>query len=121
MELNKLRILYVEDEDDIRDRLSRFLKRRVQELYIAENGSIGLELFKEYKPDIVVTDIQMPVMDGLGMAKKIKEINKEQSIIVTTAFNEEEIISRAMEIGIDEYLFKPISRDSLLKIIEEAK
>jgi len=120
MNLNEKSILYVEDEDDIRERLSKFLKRRVSNLYTAENGAIGLELYKQHKPNIVITDIQMPIMDGLEMSEKIKKINREQIIIVTTAFNEEEIISKAMEIGINEYLFKPISRDSLLKVIEKS-
>jgi YesN/AraC family two-component response regulator len=121
MEVNELKVLYVEDEDDIRERLSKFLKRRVKELYIAKNGKEGLETYKITQPDIVVTDIQMPIMDGLDMAENIKKIKPEQIVIVTTAFNEEEIISRAMDIGIDEYLFKPISRDSLVKILESSK
>ena len=66
--LRELTLLYVEDEEEIREQLSRFLRRRVGTLYTAANGKEGLEMFRQHQPDLVITDIEMPIMNGLEMA-----------------------------------------------------
>jgi len=71
--LENMRVLYVEDNEDIREELAETLEFDVKELFIAENGEEGLEKFKKYKPDIVITDIKMPKMDGLKMSVEIKK------------------------------------------------
>jgi YesN/AraC family two-component response regulator len=107
--IDKLSILYVEDEDSIRERLSRFLQRRTQTLYQASNGREGLEMYHEHKPDIIITDIRMPVMDGLSMAEQIRESDSDIPIIITTGHNDEEFFLRSIDIGIDKYIKKPIN------------
>jgi len=111
--LKKFSVLYVEDDDDIRDQLAHFLKRRVGALHIATNGHEGLLAFEAYKPDIVVTDILMPVMNGLEMAEKIKAVSSHTPIIVTTAFNETNFFLKAIDIGVDKYVIKPVNSDIL--------
>lgn len=111
-------ILYVEDEIDIRDAVSEMLHRKVTTLYLAENGKMGLDIFKEKSPDIVITDIKMPIMDGLEMAKEIKNINKNTPIIVTTAHEEKDFFLKSIEIGIHSYVVKPIDRIRLKEAIE---
>jgi CheY-like chemotaxis protein len=86
--LKKFTVLCVEDELDVRDELAQFLKRRVKTLYLAHNGEEGLALFKQHAPNIVITDILMPVMNGLEMTKAIKRLNPDVPIIFTIAFNE---------------------------------
>jgi len=113
-----IKVLYVEDEESIRESLSRFLRRRIRHLITAENGQKGLELFKAERPDIVITDIQMPLMTGLEMAEAIKAIDEETPIVITTAFNDEEYFVRSIDIGIEKYIKKPIDNRQLLATLE---
>lgn len=115
--LSALRVLYVEDEESIRIALSRFLGRRVREIYVAENGEEGLRLFNEKKPDLVVTDIQMPIMDGLKMSEKIRAIDSEVPIVIITAFNDEEYLIKAVDLSVDKFLKKPIDNTMLLSTL----
>ena len=111
--LKQFTVLYVEDDEDIRDQLTHFLRRRVGTLHTAVNGHEGLLAFEALKPDIVVTDILMPVMNGLEMAEKIKEISPSTPVIVTTAFNETHFFLKAIDIGIDKYVIKPVNSELL--------
>ena len=86
--INNISILYVEDDLDISEEISYFLKSQVSTFYLATNGEEGLALFKEFSPDIIITDIQMPKMNGLDMIEKIREENSDIPIIITSAFNE---------------------------------
>lgn len=111
--LKSLTVLYVEDEDDIRDQLKLFLTRRCRRVYIAANGKKGLEAFQKYQPDIVITDILMPIMDGLKMGEHIKEIRPNIPLIVITAFEEPRYFHRAIELGVHQYVNKPVKLDIL--------
>ena len=68
--LKKYRLLYVEDNPEISEEIVFFLEPLVKELYVAYDGEEGLALYKEHKPDLIVTDIQMPIMNGIDMIKK---------------------------------------------------
>ena len=118
---NDLSILYVEDEDGIRKQLSRFLKYFSKSLYLAQNGKEGLELYKEYSPDIVISDIKMPVMNGIEMVKLIKNINPRQHIIFTTAHSESGFFIDAIDMHVDGYILKPINLEKLEDKIENIK
>ncbi|MBF0338336.1 MAG: diguanylate cyclase [Nitrospirae bacterium] len=115
--LDSTTILYVEDEEIIRTNVARFLKRRIKELYLATNGKEGIDLFRLKNPDIVVTDIRMPVMNGLDMAGEIKAINDDCPVIITTAYNDEEYFLKAIDIGVDKYIKKPINNKELLHVL----
>ena len=120
--LQELNILYVEDEEGVRVPFSMMLKRFVKNLYVAENGEEGLEFFKKYPIDIIISDIKMPKMNGLEMAEKIREISHEIPIIFTTAFGDTAYLKEALEIGVDGYIIKPVNRNKLfnkLNIIAE--
>lgn len=71
--LKKVKLLFIEDDEIQRKELSTFLKRRVEKIYVAENGEEGLDKYKALKPDIIITDLRMPKMDGLEFVKKIRE------------------------------------------------
>ena len=109
--LGKLSVLYVEDDDALRAQMLEMLGMMFRQVYAGENGKQGLEVFIEYNPDLVVTDIRMPVMDGLEMAQQIKRRSPDTPIVITTAFSETDYMINAIEIGIDRYVRKPIDND----------
>lgn len=114
----KLRILYVEDDEAIRTATCLVLKRFAMELFSAKNGAEALELFREKQPDIVITDISMPVMDGLSMARLIKEENPDMPIVFVSAHNDAEQLLEAIELGAEGFLVKPFSLQKLSQILE---
>jgi len=107
-------VLYAEDEAAAREEVALFLRRRVRQLLIAANGAEGLDLYRRHQPDLIVTDIRMPVMDGLKMARAIRDIYKGVPIIVTTAHSDTSYMLEAIDIGIDQYVVKPVSITKLL-------
>jgi diguanylate cyclase (GGDEF)-like protein len=124
MSIKKVKsILYVEDESEIREALSDVLEEYCDEIYIAENGQEGIELYKEHIPDIVVSDIKMPIKNGIEMAQEIKELNKDAHIVFTTAFSDTEFFQEAINLQVDGYIIKPIDLDllenKLLAIIDD--
>lgn len=115
--LRSLSVLYVEDDEFIRNSLSHIIKRDVRNLYLAADGQEGLELFKKHKPPIVVTDVEMPALDGLEMTEEIKKIAPDTNVVITTGYSSEDFLMRAIDVGVDKFLVKPISisilRDTL--------
>jgi len=117
--LSQIKVLYVEDDELIREELAETLEFDVKELIVAENGEDGLEKFKKYNPDLVISDVKMPKMDGLAMSKEIKLLSAKTPIIITTAFSDSDYLMKAIEIGIDRYVLKPIDIDKLYDALEE--
>jgi len=115
--LAELTVLYVEDDKSIRAEVAHFLSRRVGHLLTAEEGQAGLEIYCAQRPDLVVTDIQMPVMDGLTMAEEIKKLHPNTPVIFTTAFDENQYLLPAIALGADGYAIKPIHLDQFLGTI----
>ena len=113
--VKNLTCLYVEDDDFIKESFSFMLKRYFKELFIAQNGAIGLELFKEKNPDIIISDIRMPVMDGIEMVSKIKELDPNAYVIFITAFSDVEYLKAAIDLGVEGYITKPVDRKALIK------
>jgi two-component system chemotaxis response regulator CheY len=85
--------------------------------FSAKNGKEGVEKFKELNPDIVLMDIQMPVMDGFEACSKIKDINSQTLVIMQTAFNSKSDFVQAKKVGADEIITKPIDKDRAFQII----
>ncbi len=112
-------LLYVEDDSTLRNIYRKILEYSLKKVYVASNGLEGLEIFKKYKPEIVLTDVRMPVMDGLDMIAKIRELVKDIRIIILSAFGEPHYFLSAIELGVKAYLLKPIDSEHLLKTIEE--
>jgi len=112
-------ILYVEDEESIRNLYTPLIKKRTANFFLAKNGKEGLSLFKKHKPELVISDIRMPIMDGLEMTSKIKEIDQESRIIIITAFSQHEYFTRAIKLGVNGFLVKPVSKDDLMAVIDE--
>ena len=115
--LDSLTVLFVEDEKELRNALEGAIGDEFAKFVVARDGDDGLKKFKKYKPDIVITDILMPIRDGLEMAKDIKQISRETPIVILSAFSEKERLLKAIDVGIDKYLIKPIDPDELMLTI----
>ncbi|EOY4721343.1 butyrate response regulator transcription factor BumR [Campylobacter jejuni] len=117
-ECKELIILVVEDEVKARESMINILSERFSKVIGAQNGDEGLKKFKKFKPDLVITDIAMPIMDGLDMAREIKEISDDVPIVVFSAYSEKERLLRSIDIGIDKYLIKPVDIEELFKVLD---
>ncbi|RTJ57570.1 butyrate response regulator transcription factor BumR [Campylobacter jejuni] len=117
-ECKELIILVVEDEIKTRESLINVLSERFSKVIGAQNGDEGLKKFKKFKPNLVITDIAMPIMDGLDMAREIKEISDDVPIVVLSAYSEKERLLRSIDIGIDKYLIKPVDIEELFKVLD---
>lgn len=102
-------ILLVEDEQDAVDALFLILEKYFQAVTIATSGEEGLEKFREMHHDIIITDIKMAKMSGLDMIAEIKNMHLDPEIIVATAFSNNEYLFEAINLGVSNYLVKPLS------------
>lgn len=117
--LSKVTILYVEDEEFNRDELSKFFSRRTKNLIVAENGEDGLFKFKQHRPDLIITDLKMPYMDGIEMIRQIRALGSNIPVIIISALSDSETILRAVDLGIAKYVVKPVNLRDLLNAIHE--
>ena len=117
--VNNSTILYIEDDTITRDNISSYLKRQCKQLYIASNGEEGLELFKEHKPEIIITDIEMPKLNGLDMSRKIRKLSPTTQIIITTAYTSNEYLLQAVNLHLVQYIVKPISLPKLTNALKD--
>ena len=112
--LGDLRLLYVEDDDSTLQALTRVLSKQFKEVITASDGAEGLDLYRKYLPDMVLTDLTMQKMTGLEMSAAIKEIDKDAIIIALSAQNNTDMLLKAIEIGLSGYILKPVKLDTLL-------
>ena len=115
-----LTILYLEDEPDLRERIGIVLEMHVTRVISAANGKEGLELFSRERPDLVVSDIRMPVMDGLALTHGVRELAPETPVILTTAFTDTAYLLKAIELGVSAYVRKPLDCRQLVETITRA-
>ncbi|MDK2866914.1 MAG: hypothetical protein PWP38_1229 [Clostridiales bacterium] len=113
-----LSVLYVEDELYLREEIATFLKRRVGKLYLAEDGAEGISIFQRERVDLIITDLKMPNMGGLDMAKAIRKLDSDVPIIITTAISDVALMQESIEVGIERYLLKPIDVNVLVAALE---
>ena len=119
--MKKLHVLFVDDERLIREMVSDLLSQSVGHISVAANGQEGLEFYaSSLRPvDIVISDQTMPVMNGLDMIQEIKKINPAQKCVMITAHSETAYMLRAIEIGIEHFMLKPILFDKLESILRD--
>jgi DNA-binding response OmpR family regulator len=116
--LKSLKVLLVEDERKLSSLLKNAIGDSFYSFSVANNGAEGLKIFEKISPDIVITDIMMPNMTGLEMAKEIKNIDKSVPIIILSAFSEADKFLGAIDVGVVKYFIKPFDPDELLEYIE---
>lgn len=117
--LSELTILYVEDEIDILEEIEDYLSLRCKTVYTARDGREGLALYLDKRPDMIVTDVTMPHMNGLEMAQKIRQMDDEIPIVLMTALNDSKSFATAISIGIDGFIGKPVMINTLQNILDK--
>lgn len=116
---NKKRILLVDDEENARTALAKILSREEYEVISAGNGFEALELLKNSLVDLVITDINMPEMNGMSFLREINRLYPGINVIMVTAYGEVESYIEAMNLGAFEYINKPVRINELKKIISK--
>ena len=119
-----MRVVIVEDEIRIREGIVKLLSKTNDEFELvgeADNGKDGLQLLRDLRPDIVITDIKMPQMDGLSMLEQMFEQGINAKVIVLSAYSEFEYARKAMKLGVTEYLLKPITFHDFMQALENVK
>lgn len=113
-------ILYVDDDANSRERICKIIRNRYPEvrLLASEDGKAGLETFKQQHPEIVITDINMPIINGIQMAADIKALDPSTEIIALTAHANTNHLIKSIEIGISHYILKPVDVGQLFKAID---
>ena len=115
--INKnIKILYVEDDEIARENGVEYLQNFFEQIYEASDAIKALQLYEKYQPDIIITDIQMPKLNGLEFVKKIRQKDKKTQIIIITAFCDRDYLLKAIELQLVKYLVKPVKE----KEFEEA-
>jgi len=117
--IQDISILIAEDEDELREYLSEYLQIFFADVYIAKCGEEAYNVYTQNHPDIILTDINMPNIDGLKLISKIRQHDQETKIIIMSAHSEQEKLLKAIELNLVTYLIKPIKTDKLKEVIFE--
>lgn len=114
-----IKVLYVEDEELEREAVKKLLNNIFNNIEVACNGTRALTIFNNNKIDLVITDINMPFMDGIKLIEEIKKINSNIPVVVISAQNDNAKIYKAILAGIDSFVMKPIQLSQLIKSIRK--
>jgi diguanylate cyclase (GGDEF)-like protein len=117
--MNDFTLLYVEDNKIIQKIVKVILQTHFKEIYLADDGEKGIKLYQEKNPDIVLADISMPNMNGLDMISKIKKLNSNQRIALLTGYNNITYLNKAINMGVDKYILKPIQPKQMLDALQD--
>jgi len=108
-----LKVLVVDDSIMMRNNVKTYVQNAGHTVIgEAESGLLSLDICRETKPDLITMDITMPDMDGLEAIEKIREFNKEVTILVVTSHGQEEVIMRSLKVGAQGYILKPITQEN---------
>lgn len=118
IKLSKSTILLAEDEETVRESFKKVLLLYVDKVYTACDGEEALELYKRFNPDIIITDLKMPKLNGLDLIKLIRKENQEIPIIVTSAHTDQEFLLESIKLSLIEYAIKPITERIFLQLLE---
>lgn len=119
--LKESTLLYLEDEEVIREETKNIFEKVFKKVYVGEDGQRGLTLYNEHKSEItlILTDINMPKMDGLEFMKEVRKDNTSLPILIVTAFNDTEQLVQAIKYKVSDYIIKPIQLNTTLKIMDK--
>lgn len=114
-----MRIVIVEDEINIREGMAKLIESHTEHTIVGEgqNGKEGLDLILRFKPDLLITDIQMPVMNGLDMIKEIYDMGIRMHTVILSGYSEFEYAKKAIHYGVDDYLLKPLAAEDVQELL----
>ena len=115
--IRDISLLVAEDEKELLDYIGEYLHLFFEKIYTATNGEEAYSIYLDKRPDILITDINMPSLDGLSLISKIRENDKETKIVIMSAHSEEEKLLRAVELHLETYLIKPIDVEKLKAVL----
>ncbi|SFV57866.1 Putative two-component response regulator [hydrothermal vent metagenome] len=121
MSLSLLTLLYIEDDIDIQSIYTAQLESLVDNIICAKDGQEGYECYLRHKPNIILLDINMPKLDGISLAKKIREVDNKVKIIITSSYADQDKLLEAIELSLVKYILKPIDPKVLEQTIIKAK
>src|SRR5665647_275696 len=119
-----MKLLIVDDDLQIRTGLKEGIdwgKLEIDEVFIAENGIEAINLYEENLPQIVITDIRMPGLDGLELSREIRKFSEATKIIIISGYSEFEYAKKALQLGVTDYLLKPVKIAELKKLVTTTK
>jgi len=114
-----LKVLYVEDDVVIAKEIQKLLSKLFHNITYVEDGEKGLNAYKKETYDLVITDISMPNMDGISMIQEIKKLNKDQIVIVISAYNDSEKLTKLINLGVDRFIMKPLNINLFLHSVSK--
>lgn len=113
-----IKVLFVEDDEIARENGIEFLENYFEQIIEAADAISASKLYEEYKPDIIITDIQMPKLNGLEFISNIRAKDKKVQVIVLSAFSDKEYLFKAIELGLVKYLVKPVNDKEFEEALE---
>ena len=116
-----MRIVIVEDEIKIREGMGKLIESQTDHIVLSEaaDGEEGLEMILRFKPDLVITDIRMPKMDGLEMIKELSDRKMPVHVVILTGYSEFDYAKKAIRYGVDDYLLKPLAVDDVKEMLDK--
>lgn len=117
--MQPISVLIVEDEKVQLTVIAHQLRGMVDRVLVASDGAEGYEMYLKHKPDLVITDIRMPIMTGLDMTAQIMSVDPKARVVLLSAYGESHYFMRAIELGVKSYLLKPLSEERLQRLIDE--
>lgn len=115
--IRDISILIAEDEIELLESIKEYIEIFFNRVYTASCGEKAYDIYQQKRPNIILTDINMPNLDGLSLISKIRENDNETKIIVMSAHSEQEKLLKAVKLHLETYLIKPIKNDALKKVL----
>jgi DNA-binding response OmpR family regulator len=117
--LKNYTILFAEDESGIRDEIKDILELLFKDIYMAKDGLEAKDLYLQYKPDIIITDIKMPKLTGIELIQYIRKEDDDTFIAIISAFTQVNLILQATELNLLKYIVKPITKTKLFEVFDK--
>lgn len=117
-QLSNFTLLYVEDEEGIQKNIYEILDCMFKDIYLANDGENAFNIYEDKKPDLIITDIRMPKLNGIELIKKIRLRDSKTRVVITSAYTDLQYMLDASELHLVKYIVKPITEDKLTQALK---